>query len=350
MTQLQLGAFVVTSIALPTHLYWHDVARNIEVQQDARMGIEVIDFAEKEENNRIAIISIHGFGNYDATDVAKNLGIAMREIIDGQLWSVVYGNAFHDPASVADIIMQSVREHGIEEVVLLGYSAGGDLAAQAARDLIQQRVKVSLVAMVSTANGIDGLRPTQVEEIEVARIVQNIAGATHSSAVRFLGEMYFRRDRYEYDNPLQFLGDAFTTADAVLRDLDNEKLPSTELLINQVNIIAESDIPETIQETRMIGDHIYSPVYVYFGTAPPGRDYVVLDDKSGNEICTAAYQTGFMCFKADVPGAIHTRPDLKTEEYMQTAQFIAPTVRAALAKAVEDYRMGNLSGRLNQFQ
>lgn len=350
LARAQLGILAMTAVAIPTNLYWQDVNRNIEIQENASMSIDIVAPAADPENNRRAIVSINGFGSYDATEVAEHLGLAVREVEDAQLLSVVYGNAPLEPEAISQRIVDKVDDEGIEEVIMLGYSAGGDLTMQSIPRLVSEHVPVTFATLVSVPNGIDGLQQTQVEEIAVASIIKEIPGATHSTAVRFLGEMYFRRDRYEYENPIQFLGDIFTTADAVIRDLDNDKLPGTWLLIDQVNIIADSDIQQDFEDLTALGDHIRKPVFLYLGTTEPGRDYVVQDDKSGNEICQYAYEAGFSCFKADVPGAIHTRPDLMTEEYIETVRSVAPVIQAAIARSAEEHRRSNLAGSPPEFR
>lgn len=311
-------------------VYAQDVYRNMEVQANARIDIDRLYEPIDPANNNVAIVSIDGFGSYDARTVAKYLGPAAQEFLDGQIWSVQYGNAPLDAQTITDKIIELADAYNVDTIALLGYSAGGVLGARIAEQLMKQtELDVPLLMQVSTPDGAEGLRRLQLQEIEASQTIEKIPGATYSSFVRYIGEMYFRRDRYDNGSPVEILSDALTVHQAVMKDLQKETLPGTWLLTDQVNVITSAHIEDRFASMADIEGET-PPVVVYLGTAEPGYDYVVNDKLSGSNICGYAHQHDMTCIRHNVPGAVHTRPDLANEAYLQTAELIGPMVRYAI--------------------
>lgn len=314
-------------------VYSQDVQRNIEVQQEAEIDIQRLYEPLDSANQNTAIITIDGFGSYNANTVAKYLGPVAQEFMDGQIWSVEYGNAVLESEAITEKVVELAKAYNVDTVGILGYSAGGNVGARVADELLHKTdLEVPLILAVSTPSGVDGLRELQLKEIEVAQTIEHIPGATHSSFVRYIGEMYFRRDRYDEGNLWERAIDAVGIHNWVIEDLQKDTLPGTWLLIDQVNVITNSRLEERFASIGEATDKI-PPTVVYLGTAEPGYDYVVNDDLSGANICRYARQSGLNCYNYAVPGAVHTRPDLANDSYLQTAKQIASMIRFALERA-----------------
>lgn len=193
----------------------------------------------------------------------------------------------------------------------------------------RSELDIPLLMQVSTPDGADGLRALQLQEIEVAKTIEHIPGAAYSSFVRYIGEMYFRRDRYDEGNPIERLQDTMDVHSAVVRDLKEDTMPGTWLLIDQVNIVTSAHLENRFEAMASHEDK-KPPVVVYLGTNKPGYDYVVNDKHSGSTICGYAHKHSMECIRFNVPGAVHTRPDLANDAYLSVADQIGPIVRHAL--------------------
>ena len=325
-----LGMAALLGISPYASVYAQDVQQNIEIQQSATIDIDRLYEPLDPQNRNVAIVAIDGFGAYDAKTLAKYLGPVAQTFLDGQIWSVRYGNAFLETEAITEKIVELAEAYNVDTIGILGYSAGGIIGAQITNDLLYTTdLEVPLVFNVSTPDGPEGLRELQLQEIEVAQTIESVPGATHSSFVRYLGEMYFRRDRYDSGAPLDQAADFIETHNGVLDDLQQDTLPGTWLLIDQVNIVSNAQLEEQYRSMGAI-EGKNPPTIVYFGTAKPGYDYVVDDKLSGSNICRYAYDNDMRCFRYNVPGAVHTRPDLANEAYLEMAEAIAPMVRFAL--------------------
>ena len=334
-TASHMAMTALLGVAPFVSVYTQDVYRNMEIQANAEIDINRLYEPLNQANSRVAIVAIDGFGSYDARTVAKYLGPVAQEFIDGQIWSVQYGNAPLDAQVITNKIIELSKAYNVDSVALLGYSAGGVLGARIAEQLLKQTdLDVPMLMQVSTPDGAKGLRQLQLQEIEVSQAIEKIPGATYSSFVRYIGEMYFRRDRYDSSSPIERLSDTLTVHQAVMNDLQKETLPGTWLLTDQVNVITSAHMDDRFASIAdMEGET--PPVIVYLGTAEPGYDYVVNDKLSGSNICGYAHEHDMTCIRHNVPGAVHTRPDLANDAYLQTAEAIGPLVRHALQQRTE---------------
>lgn len=316
-------------------VYAQDVYQNMEVQANAKIDVERLYEPLDPDNSNVAIVALHGFGNYDSKEVAKYLGPAAQIFQDGQRWSVKYGNAFLEEQAITEKIIELSKAYNVDTISLLGYSGGGAISMRVAEQLMRQAdLDVSLIIATSTPDGAKGLRQLQRDEIEVSQAIELIPGAKYSSFVRYIGEMYFRRDQYDSGSPIEQLSDAFTVHQSVLEDLQKKDMPGTWLLTDQVNAITSAHIEDRIESMATMEGET-PPVVVYLGTAEPGYDYVVNDKLSGSNICGYAHEHDMTCIRYNVPGAVHTRPDLANDAYLQTAEAIGPMVRHALLQRTE---------------
>ena len=326
-----LATTALLGIAPFVSVYTQDVLANQEAQATAEIDIQRLYEPLDPRNSNVAIVAIDGFGAYDARTVAKYLGPAAQEFIDGQIWSVEYGNAVLSEEAITEKIVELADVYGVDTVALLGYSAGGIIGARVADELMERsELDIPLLMQVSTPDGADGLRALQLQEIEVAKTIEYIPGAAYSSFVRYIGEMYFRRDRYDEGNPIERLQGTMDVHSAVVRDLKEETMPGTWLLIDQVNIVTSAHLENRFEAMASHEDR-KPPVVVYLGTDKPGYDYVVNDKHSGSAICGYAHEHSMECIRFNVPGAVHTRPDLANDAYLEVADKIGPLVRHAIA-------------------
>lgn len=326
-------------------VYAQDVYQNMEVQANAKIDIERLYEPLDPDNSNVAIVALHGFGNYDSKEVAKYLGPAAQIFQDGQRWSVKYGNAFLEEQAITEKIIELSKAYNVDTISLLGYSGGGAISMRVAEQLMRQTdLDISLITAISTPDGAQGLRQLQRDEIEVSQAIELIPGAKYSSFVRYIGEMYFRRDRYDSGSPIERLSDAFTVHQSVLEDMQKKDMPGTWLLTDQVNAITSARIENRIESMATMEGEV-PPVIVYLGTAKPGYDYVVNDKLSGSNICGYAHQHDMSCIRQNVPGAVHTRPDLANDAYLQTAEAIGPMVRHAIAHRTPNTSLDENTGK-----
>jgi len=323
----------ITAIGLSA--YSADVYSNMKVQKEASIDVEVISEALDPDTNNSAIVFLDGFGTYDADYLTRQMSDVAHEIVEGETWSVSYGNAPLNPRNIINDIIPLAEQRGITHVNLVGYSAGGIIGTQVAEGLIESSdLQVDTIGLISTPNGYDGLRKYQQKEMGMASWVSDIPGAVYSTPVRFIGEMYFRRDRYTEANLLQNVSNFFEVTGQVSEDLNKEKLPGTWLLVDQTLAISNAHFEENLET---ISKAKVKPVIYYLGTAKPGYDYMVDNKKSSNEICSLARKVMIECLIDNVPGAVHSLPAKAHKEYLETAQRIAPSVHDALERSLLRY-------------
>jgi pimeloyl-ACP methyl ester carboxylesterase len=337
------GTTLLTLATVGLAGYWNDVEEHQQVEAAASSHINVISGPKNKANDHTAILFFNGFGTYDADVPAKYLGPVYQQEVDGEVWSESYSNAPVNYEEMGEQLIDLADEKSVDEVDIVGYSAGGNIGSHVGAYIEQHsNLKIRLFSPVSTPDGTEGLRAARVSEMAVAKFVAGIPGAKYSSAVRFLGEMYFRRDQYmKASNPWDWLINFKDTFFNVWRDLGDKKLPGTWLLIDQVFAISDNSMKENIAAMGNTDQTHLKPVIEYLGTAKPGYDYMVNNRWSSKNICGYAGKAGLDCYVYNVPGAIHTRPDLDTKEYAKTVKDAMPQIQAALARAASAYAIQN---------
>ena len=320
-TRRLIGAqAALLTIVTGVGLYASDVNANREIQASSQASVTVYDEPLDPENNSSAVIFFNGFGTYDADSIAEVFGPGIKETFDGESWSVSYGNAPLNPEKIAGKINALAQERGVSTVSIVGYSAGGIIGVATGAELAKNPdLTIRNITTASTPDGVDGLRPYRQTEIQIADTLGRIPGAKYSTPVRLAGEIYFRRDRFDEGDPLQRVNDFFETAHGAYEHIQQPKLPGTWLLIDQTLAIAESDINANLKKIAAEYDNKKPlPTLLYLGTDKPGRDYMVDDALSGENICNYGRQSNMECSIFNVPGAIHTLPEKTKKEYTAT--------------------------------
>lgn len=344
-TRRLLGAqalILATTTAIA--VYWGDVQENKEVQSSATASIDVHQAPLNPDNNTSALIFFNGFGTYDADEIADTLSPGLKQHLDGESWSVSYGNAPLNTQKIARHIIDLAEERNISTIDIVGYSAGGVIGIDTAAELASEEgVTIRSITTVSTPDGIQGLRPHQRKELESAEILAAIPGAQYSTAVRFGGEVYFMRNRFDEGGLVTRINDFGKTALQAMDNLSRPNIPGTWLLVDQALAIADSDIEANLKKiTEQYSDGRPLPSLLYLGTGDPGRDYMVDDDLSSSKICRYARLSKMICHAYDVPGAIHTMPAKTADAYTQTLEEAGSTLAQSIERSEHRYNLQKL--------
>lgn len=316
-----------------------NINHNYEVAASNAATIDFRGEALEETNNDTAIVFVDGFGTNDADSLIQSVGKPIQEILDGQMWSVNYGNAPLNIDAITNGITDMSKEHNVDTIHFVGYSAGGNIALTTYESVQEKSdLQISSFTGISMPDGIEGLKPNKRNEgTQFAEMISTVPWLAYYDPVRFIGEMNNRQNQFTHkDNPIETVA-AFTDAAVdVYNHMNSAQAPGTWLLFDQWLAIENAHPEERI--TKIGQDNSQpKPVFSYFGTEKPGSDYMVDDDLSGKNICSYAENVDITCFKYDVPGAIHTRHDLTVEEYAATFNEAKDDIQAALKRAHSDF-------------
>lgn len=329
--------------------YQSDVAKNQLAQANAKVSVAVQQEAGHPGNpddDRSAAVFFDGFGTYNSDHLARTLGPGVQDLYGGETWSVSYGNAPLASDTIAERVLALAQDRGKRELDLVGYSMGGIINLEVAAYLsASPEVTVRSITLISSPDGIEGLRPLQRQEMDAAELVSQIPGAQYSTPLRFVGEMYFMRDRYTSGNPVQRIERFFGAVKQARVNLSGPTFPGTWLLVDQAFAIGSADLEgelQTISErTSPKGPR---PSVLYLGTGAPGRDYMVDDAVSSANICGYAARNAMQCTIRKVPGAVHTAPERTLDEYEETLADVSERVRGSIEQAAELYLLRSPSG------
>ena len=339
LTNRATVTLAVAAVALGA--YWSDVNVHEQVEANASSHINVLNGPLDKTNDDSSLIFFDGFGSYDANGLTRDLDPAARQLIDGSEGSVSYANAPLSPEIISQQTIDLAKQHGWDKISIVGYSTGGLIGSEVAADIVEHStLQLEAMYLISTPNGTGGLRAARADEMKVADIVAHIPGAQYSSLVRFIGEVYSRRDQFIHTHTVD-PGDLWDTVGNVIHDMNNKNLPGTWLLIDQTLAIAHTDMKDNLDTIGKSDATHRKPIIIYLGTAKPGYDYMVNNQKSSKEICLDAKHAGLPCFVYNVPGAVHTRPDLSIKAYEKTIKDALPTLQAALANQAMTYSIVN---------
>jgi hypothetical protein len=327
----------LAGVALTQSMYWADVRHNEEIEANAEIDIEVFLDPLDPENNDTAFIFFNGFGENDADLPAEYFGPAMQQFVaDGEVWSIGYGNAPLIESNIADKIIERATERGIKWFSVFGNSAGGNISIRTI-EYILERSDLQLEAIVPDAmpDGDKGIRQEQREAKKILMTVADIVpGATHSSWMRFIGEMVMRRGNYDSGDPIQRLEDFSETVGIVAEALEEERLPSTWLMIDQVLAVSNSKLEQRFAHIAELTEGSLKPVVIYLGNE---NDRVIKTEMSSENVCTYAESAGLECLIYNIPGAVHNRPEIATDEYVEAISEASPDIQAALSRALTNY-------------
>ena len=343
--KLMAGIAIATSTL--SLAYWNDVKENQEMEASAEISINVIEEAPLDpDNSHKATIVIDGFNAYDADYLSGKLGESIRQVADGQVWSLGYNNAILKRSEIYEKIVSMAQERGITHVTIVGYSMGGIIGAEAASDLVTESpLEVESLIFISTPDGYDGLRDYQKNELAFGQwLASNISGSEYSTAVRKAGEVYFYRDVYTkgqlgewwdlqknipvvWDNIPRF----FETVGDVANRTSGPRQTTMRLLAQQIFKIANADISGNFEAISEMRGEKQMPVVLYFGTGSPGYDYIVDDKESSESIGEYADESDLSYTVYEVPGAIHSQYYKTIDEYMQMFTEASDTTESKIA-------------------
>ena len=313
--------------------YAGDVRANQEIQATSTASVRVLDGALDEVHNNNAIVFIDGFGTNNADILTKYMGRAVQPVIDGQLWSVDYNNAALSYDDIAESVIDTAGRRGVTSISFVGYSAGCPVSMQTNEKVAElSNLTVESIFMVSCPDGAQGLRQARQDEIDLAERFKWIPGAQYSTPIRFMGELAMRSGSFThgedmYDNVQNFS----ETATRVKEAFDNNKLPGTWLMFDQLFAIENANINDRISNIAKQPDTDVRPTIVYVGTAKPGYDYMVDDKYSSDNIGKYTDAADIPYFIENVPGAVHTRIDLANDEYILTLEGAKVGIQNSIA-------------------
>jgi len=309
--------------------YAQDVFANQAIEASASVTVELKGKALDESNNDKGLIFIDGFGTDNADSNAKFYGEAIQPVIDGRLLSVDYNNAPLDPVDIAEEIIDTVVPLGINTVSFVGHSAGGDIAMLVQEELRKNSMlTIESIILISTPNGVESLRQARQNEIDLIKWVEWIPGVEYSSPIRLIGELAMRADSYTHGKDLQEnIDNFFTTKENIQTNLDNENLPGMWLMFDQKLAIENADLQDRINKIAELPPDTIRPTIIYLGSKP--YDPIVNTEKSAEEIGGYIKDTDIPYFVYEVPGAVHSRPDIN-EGYITTLEGARNEIRASI--------------------
>jgi len=313
----------VAFIGANVGLYAADVHANQEIQASARVEVNILSQALDPINDDNALVSIDGFGMRDGEMLASSLGIGVRSILDGQIWQVNYNDASLEPLAIAEEIVETATEEGVDTISLVANSAGGGIAMQTQERIHEiSDLTVEAVFLNASPDGVKTLRPARREEVALVEQYAWIPGVTYSTPLRAIGEIAFQADRYSSGDPATRFNNFVRTAEQVSDALHNNKLPGTWLMIDQMLAIENANIKTRVQNLNELPEETMRPTIIYLSAK---KDYMVNNELAVKNIESYTNKYGVPFLTYDIPGAIHSRPDLSKDEYV-----------AVLASAKED--------------
>ena len=317
-------------LSMPFSAYAIDVKHNMNIQTEATIDVSVEYEALDPSNNDTAIVFFDGTRSTSGDDLIKYRGDGLQQVIDGQLWSVGYNDAVLDADLIGQELIESAQKYGVTTLYTYGESAGG-ITALDAQAYVRAHSAIVFPGhfLNSVPFGLQGLRQARQDEIELVETLAEIPGAKYSSFVSFIGESIFRSDRYINDDGID-LPEAYTTTQAILADMAGSEQAGNWLMFDQLMAIKNAKIRERIIEMGLISEDIQHPVIIYIGTGKPGRDYIVDDDLSAAEIKVYTDEAGLTFILIEVPGAVHSRPDIGVAEFEATFAEAASEIQNAI--------------------
>jgi len=335
-----LAGFALLLAAQPIAIYGADILYNYQVEAESSVDIDIRGEAIDESNNNSALIFFNGFGTNNASVPVKYVGPAMQDIIDGQLWSVDYGNAPLNAVDITRHILEEAEKQNVTRVSLIGYSAGGIIAIEVAKQLTaESSLSVELITAISTPDGIDGLQQDKQEEMSLTETIALIPGATHSTHLRYVGEMFARQEQFTQGTAIDNITDFNRVSNHVLTALKDNRLPQTWLLVDQALAIANADLSSDISSVRS-NTRTTRPLPVMLYLSSPGSG-MVNDSLSAESICNYAAQNNIECYTYEAPGAIHSRIDLGEESYNEALAQAKHVIINALERSKDKAAITN---------
>lgn len=337
-----LAAIALLAALQPVVAYASDANQGYKEANNAVVEVNFQGDPIDELSKDSALIFLNGLGTNNADVLAEHQGVAFQQLIDGRLWSVNYANAPLDHTNISDQIVERATTRGVDEVSIVGYSAGGNIGTDVAERLIlESSLQVPAIIYNMTPAGIEGVQPDQRRQLESAELVSRIPGASYSSYGRFAVEMYSRAGWYDDGDFPEQWHDFWETWRKTWEAIQSDALPRTGLVADQAMAIVQSDIRQSFLNIAAAPPEKLRPVIIYL-KAEPENDKVVDNELSSEEICQYADEAGLQCFVYTVSGAIHNLPQEGTEDYLRVLAEASPEIQEALGWERMRYNIANL--------
>jgi len=337
-------------IAANVGLYAADVHANQEIQANANIQIQTMSEALDPINNDKAILLLNGLGTTNADELANSSGIALQSILDSQIWPVGMNNAHLDYDAIAEAAAKKIAIEKVKTMYMIGYSTGGNIAMQVQERLRKlSDVEIALIVLDVMPDGIQTLQPARREEISLVEQFAWIPGATYSTPLRMIGETAFRADRYNSGDPIERFSNFVKTAKEVRRAINSAELPGTWLMFDQMLALQTSDIQGRFRNLDDLPDDVMLPTIVQLSGK---NDYMVDNQQVGKNLVDYTDPSHIPLFEFNVPGAVHTRPDLSKKTYFEVFDFNADAIiesidaQRALAKYNQTIMLKELAEEL----
>lgn len=322
------GTIAAIGLGVIASHYSADVNANISMESQSAARILERGAPLDESADDSALVFLTGVGTNNADTFAKYQRVAFQQVVDGYVWSVDYDNAALDPEAIGEAIREKAQRDGVSRVSIIGRSAGGIVGTQVVEYLLQHSsLTIDLLALESVPDGLDGVRPDNIRSMEIAEYLTLIPGAQHSTYLRVGLELWLRKAQYGLD-PVKFAHTFTEVNDSVAEG----RLPGSWLVVDQVLAISNARLEQRLAAIGEAGADRQRPVVLYLGTAAPGYDTQVNDLVSGRNICGYAEEAGLHCLDYDVPGAVHSRPEVATDAYERITAFAAPVIERWIAE------------------
>ena len=304
-----LGVF--TSISV-------DINANKLIQSESSVGLEFKDDAAEIENSHHANVFIDGFGKKNADILTHNLGEAIGAVTDGQQWSINFDDAHLRPNDIAQLIIETAHERGVDSVTLVGHSAGGNIAIQTLVNILQESdIAVPLIYFDLSPYGVEGLQDVQRQNLGALEwITRHVPDVEYSTPARVIGEFALRLEVNNSKTPVENVKNITETATGAISRISNGSLPGGWLMLDQVRAITDTDIEDEFDTIAAMPKNVSRPTIVYLSTVKPGYDPVVDVDKSSEKIRIAAEEADLSFLSYDIAGALHSQLDAARAEYL----------------------------------
>jgi pimeloyl-ACP methyl ester carboxylesterase len=298
--------------------YINDIRANKLIQAASSVGLEFKGDAAEIENSHHANIFIDGFGKKNADILTHNLGEAIGSVTDGQQWSINFDDAPLRPNDIAQLIIETAHERGVDSVTLVGHSAGGNIAIQTVVDILQESdIAVPLIYFDLSPDGIEGLQDVQRQNLGALEwITQYVPDVEYSTPARAIGEFALRLEIDHTKNLIENIENIVETAAGANSRISNGSLPGGWLMLDQVRAITDTNIEAEFSTIAGMPKDIARPTVVYLSTVKPGYDPIVDVEKSSEEIGIAAINADLPFLSYDIAGALHTKLDAARAEYL----------------------------------
>jgi hypothetical protein len=322
--QLELAGTAFVAMALS--LLKMEYTRDVEAQKalidtySISIGTEHAEALDPMNNDR-AVVLIDGYGSFDSRWLATHFGTEVqRELYDGQVWYLSYGNAPLSTPAIADRIIEKAAEEGVDEIVMVGQSAGSIVSTRTIPYIHNESdITVDFSVNISAPYNEESLRMNKRMEMDGAEIAKFfLPGIEYSTYARGALEFFLRADQ------ISDMASFWKTRQDINSYIHDAYTPSTRLLFDQAYVVRTADFPGMYDAiNRSLAEEQAFSVYNF---TTDGYD-AFLDDRQASEaICEAANISDISCNTYEIEGLVHARTDQSIEAVRQTLSSAASSV------------------------